>query len=391
MISKKVRMVLFVGLVSIAMTLYQYSSQMEMKGGDPLLAPSPPQLSKKPGADHPNEPLYLGYPKVGLELSFQSKPKVSLSKHKIALVFFGLVKSVSDAHMVALRDNVLSPLRELGSIDVFLHTFKEDSFSNPRNSEQNVLDQKGAIKKIRRAVSPRPLRVHIDDTLEAHRYFGPTLWYLRHGGAWKQHSLLSTHFYLRQQYSLLRATELWTGVNYSSSVQDDTNLPPISSRYSCVVYIRPDLFFDSPLPRDALRAMCRQSNDGQRDVVIPFIEFGGWNDRSAFGTPEGMALYGVRGMKLRQFIDAKQIPHAESYLARFLCENNVTVHLAPWSARRVRANGHLADFTAQVQLKRYYQNQTRLWYEFTRAAHENDHPLSNISSMNCMPKSMWSS
>ncbi|CUG92680.1 membrane-associated protein, putative [Bodo saltans] len=378
MIARRVQVLFFLGLVCGAITVYQYQ---EPRVDTVALR------SEKSKAEYPNEPLYLGYEKIGLELPLA--PQKARGRLSIALVFFGLVKSVSSEQIEALQDNIIAPLNEIGNVEIFLHTYREESFSNPRNKESSAIDQRGAIKMIRKALSPRPLRVQIDDSLEAHRYFGPTLWYLRHGGAWKQHSLLSTHFYLRQQYSLLRATDMWTGVNYSSLQDSAARLPSIASRYSCVVYVRPDLLFDSPLPRDALRTVCRLPNEGHRDVVIPFVEFGGWNDRSAFGTPEGMALYGLRGMRLRAFTEAKQIPHAESYLARFLCENNVTVHLAPWTARRIRANGHLADFAAPKQLRRYFANQTQLWAEFTRIAREDD-PL-KANPMNCMPKSMWSS
>lgn len=331
----------------------------------------------------PNDALFKGYSRAHLEMRLGSVP--TRNDHKIALVFFGLVKNVNSVLLKSFRTNVVEPLSELGTVHAYMHTFREANFSNPRNLENTTIDQQSSINFIRGLFSSHTFNVIVDETDDAHRFFGPTVWYLRNGGAWAGNSTLSTHYYLRQQFSLLRATEMWAGVNYT---QLSGLLPLPRNKFSCVVYIRPDLLFVSALPKHVLRGICRTPNDGHRDVVVPSMEHGGWHDRSAMGTPEGMLLYGLRGLHIRKFVNAGEVPHAESYLARFLCENNVTIHIAPWATRRVRADGRVVDFPSAEHMKRYYNNQVRLWFEFTRTLHGSKKP--HDPRMNCLARSIWS-
>lgn len=83
--------------------------------------------------------------------------------------------------------------------------------------------------------------------------------YLRAGDPWPFHPNESLRFFLRQQFSLLRVTEMWSGSpDLSRKLESgDPVYPPanIREQYDGVIYLRPDLFFLSKLNLDAFDAV----------------------------------------------------------------------------------------------------------------------------------------
>jgi hypothetical protein len=332
---------------------------------------------------------YGVFTRVGLDVALSTLPVGHLPRPRIAVCFFGLVKNMFDTALAAMKRNVADPITALGDVSVFLHTFHVKSFVNPANNESASIDQDTSIHAIRRLFSSAStFRTQIDSTDDAHRFFGPTAQYLRFGGSWEHNSQLSVHYYLRQQYSLIRATEMWTGVKYTASPVNATTalvVPP--HQYDCVIFLRPDLSYDTPIPQHALERMCSGGGSrGQRDVVISAVEYNGFHDRVAFGTPMGMLLYGLRGLRLSAYVRARQVVHAETYLARFLCENNVTVHLAHWATRRLRGNGRYSDGPEREQTNVFFKSQVTSWADMQRNQHSRQLRRDGVP---CVPRATW--
>ncbi|CUG88378.1 Hypothetical protein, putative [Bodo saltans] len=331
--------------------------------------------------------------KVGLRVPLAPPPSGNeVGRQRIAAVFFGLVKNVSPEHLAALRKHIADPLREIGDVDVFLHTFAMNDFRNPRNAGEGgrvPINQTASINAIQNVFENCTFTSKLDPPEVAHKFFGPTSSYLKYGGSWEEHSFLSVHYYLRQQFSLIRATELWTGNQYTTggAAQNESFALP-SREYDCVVFLRPDLIY-SAFPKHALEAMCHRSSHHrttQRDIVVPSVQYGGFHDRTAFGSPVAMLLYGLRGLRLREYVAARQPVHAETFLARYLCENDVTVHLAHWSSRRLRSGGEISDVADEHQRNDYYQHQIQNFGQRHRA-HFNTALRRN--GVLCVPRVVW--
>ncbi|CUG88404.1 Hypothetical protein, putative [Bodo saltans] len=120
--------------------------------------------------------LLEGFPpaKLGLQIHRPThSTDVHHRRHQIAVVFFGLVKKVVAPQFAAFRDFVAAPLLSAGEVDVFLHTFEESNFSNPRNGEKSqIINQSKSIGLLRNAFSgARRFNVAVSESKEAHDFF----------------------------------------------------------------------------------------------------------------------------------------------------------------------------------------------------------------------------
>lgn len=319
------------------------------------------------------------------------------------VAFFGLVKSMSDPQLERYARNIIDPLRSAGlRVAGFLHTFNMSMFSNPRNAElAERLDQQGAIDKIAglfsHADSGESLFEYVvDDARLADAFYGPVARYLRHGNPWPENNETSVMFLLRQQFSLLRLTEMWAGVNLTADKQSAVPTPlrpriripqkATGERHAlgkcdCVLVLRPDLLIGGRLPAKTIEFLCRRNaasihrslhaaakaashESGSKelaadskvprqqwrhqDVMIPRIEHGGYNDRFAFATPLAALRYGARGLVIDAYINSHQ-PHAETFLGHFLCENRIAVHLLPMYVRRLRGIGYYLPYNGKSE------------------------------------------
>ncbi|CUG88405.1 Hypothetical protein, putative [Bodo saltans] len=156
------------------------------------------------------------------------------------------------------------------------------------------------------------------------------------------------------------------------------------------------MFSETPIAAETIRAMCRHDNDGHRELSVPNLEWEGIYDRAAFGTPEAMLLYGLRGLRLRAFIDGGGHVSAEPYLFRYLCENEVVIHIAPWMLRRIRADGSIEgrDINKAILSDRFVLF-TDLWRDLQLRQHSkyskvNKTKHSGSEKMRgCLPRALW--
>jgi hypothetical protein len=144
----------------------------------------------------------------------------------------------------------------------------------------------------------------------------------KNGDPWPDNPLLSIVYFVRQLHSLKRVTKLWI---------------PTRHKYKFVLYLRPDALFLSPLdlPRNAPAL-------NSKSIATPaWHQFGGRNDRLAYGVPAVMAAYGMRGDFLQSFVDSGKMPHAEKFLKHYLRSRGIGSVGSRTRFQRVRADGHV--------------------------------------------------
>jgi hypothetical protein len=309
---------------------------------------------------------------------------------KLAICFFGLVKEITNQQIESFELAVLKPLRDAGyQLDGFLHTFNMtgEVYANPLNLEEPTqLDQLPAIQKLEAAFDGR-LEVLVDTFADADRHFGPHEEFLTSGDPWPSSKGLSVKYYLRQLYSLLRLTSMWSKVDLFTLDGSTIDISALGFdsllQYDGVMYMRPDTSIETPLP---VRVMSRFFGHPSRtlgrtlkkDVVVPRFEWGGLYDQLAFGSVLGMLVYGARGLRLRDFVKAKGLPHPQNFLFNYLCENNVSVHLMPV---RARADGRVDE---RRNLRRFLWYDVHAWNIWVRDGFRHDQRLGK-----CVPESAW--
>ena len=141
----------------------------------------------------------------------------SQSPPRLAMCFFGQVKNIADDHGRKFMEHVVRPLMTYyPQIDVYLHTYNIERFSNPRNWGHNVMiDVVSSLERlvtILRQMGP-PGRVslkglNITEPLDADRHFRPLEFYLSRGDPWDNEGI-SMFNLLRQLYSLDQVTQHW--------------------------------------------------------------------------------------------------------------------------------------------------------------------------------------
>ena len=313
--------------------------------------------------------------------TIRSELGTGLHRKRAAVCFIGLVKTRKPHVLDACVTNIYTPLRAAGfEVDSFLQTHRIRSIFNPRNNESlhDVFNASANIESLSAAIGGFRAVV-VDDPDEADAYLGSYKKYLRMGDPWDNDGL-SIKYYLRQLHSLVRVTQMWSGVETAAAANGShVHRPRVSLeqllRYDCVLYLRPDTLMQTTLSAAVLKGVCEHSAAENRRILaslglldprgrgasqyeawrangsshqpslfahlrrvmaVKRFEWGGYHDRIALGTAPAALLFGLRGLQLMNYVRCGSPPHSETFLARYLCANDVDVHYAPLSVRRIR-------------------------------------------------------
>ena len=252
-----------------------------------------------------------------------------------ALVFFGQIKNVSPQQADAFVEKVLEPLlAAFPRVDVYFHSYKMSTMTNPRNGERNItIDVGGStnffLSKLRSVPGVWLKGIMFSEPEDADDSFWSVDYYLERGDPWDNKGV-SMRNLLRQFYSLDRVTQLWWHRRHD---------------YMAVVYTRPDLMFQTtlqfpmPIPDKAI-------------LTPTFDRFNGLNDRFAMGSPEVMMIYGQRMRWIEPYFKQFQKSlHAESYLLLVMQKmHQITPQfIVDFKFTRVRANGRMGSTRARLR------------------------------------------
>jgi len=252
-----------------------------------------------------------------------------LQDKRIAIVFFGLVKNMSDGQAESYNDHVVQPLRDVGAIvHGYLHTHKVETFTNARNGEKcEAIDQDATITRIRRILPLETMKTDPSDTDTA---YGPLERYTKNGCQWHARFLPTTPlYYIRQLHSVMLSFSL---------IKCDECVP------DAVIFLRPDVMFHTSICVNDVADACNASGCF---LTPAWNKFGGLNDRFAITSWQVAHIYANRLVDLEQHVEQGFKLHAERYLRRIVERYARTVHEPPLAQRdcshvtfsRVRGNG----------------------------------------------------
>ena len=253
----------------------------------------------------------------------------SSSPHRrghIAICFFGQVKNFS-AVLPSLEEFVFAPLRAQGlTYECFAHTYNIEQITNSRNGEFNAPTHPDSIIQLRRSCAPAPVTLkftapeEVDQRHSLSEYFLP-------GHPWNASNMTQISF-IRQLASLKFVTQM---------------RQRHGADFEYALYLRPDTRFFTPLHVN--------TSMSETDVVTPdFHEWGGRNDRMAYGRIQAMDIYGMRFDYIPMFWRLHPTLHllAENYLATVLEDHHLQAQLTHVRFARVRANGMMNPLDAQL-------------------------------------------
>ena len=191
---------------------------------------------------------------------------------EVAVCFFGITRSLAYVHG-SIQKNILDVLADNGyNVRVFLHTYDLKEINTPRNSEINAKNNHEDYKLLNPHIHKITSQEEFDKSFPYETYMSR--------GMWEE---ISTFKNVWRQYNSLKiVTDMWT---------DD------SLKFSCVIYLRPDLYYFKPLQIRDVEHVCKTRANL---LYLPdWIrtkknKVGVFNDRIAMGTPDAMAKYGNR-------------------------------------------------------------------------------------------------
>lgn len=268
---------------------------------------------------------------------------IPTQKPKIALVFYGLLRSIQYT-LPNLQKQVFGPISESGyDYDIYCHnyTFPPNyKYNNYRAREYNI-DLDPAVYKLlnpKYYISDNQLEITGQLNLESYR---------THGDPWPKTGFKTLDNYLLAMYSRKKITEL-----LAQNVATD----PVSHSYAAVIFLRSDVLFEKPLPIHKLITLLTEqekANNQRRACLIPNFHhwLGGLNDRMFISKPALALEYGCAFDKLLTISKERKL-HSEQ-INKYLIQEvyNSTPILVPIFFARVRANGNILneDYAATNQ------------------------------------------
>lgn len=240
-----------------------------------------------------------------------------IPKVKVAICFFGLTRSLKIT-LDSIQKYIFDPLKNHGiRYDTFLHTYKmKTPYSNPRAGEKNLILDADEYKLLEPTYHMVESKEVVSKQIELEKY-------RTHGNPWGgekkaipgDFSTLDNHIlYL---WSLKQLTNMWSEAK---------------SRYSHIIYCRPDVLYQVPLDISWF-------SFSSKKLCIPnFGLAGDMNDRFALGRPEQMLPYGNRFDDALAYSKKKPLA-SEAYLIATLKKHRIKYEHVNFYFIRVRANG----------------------------------------------------
>ena len=244
----------------------------------------------------------------------------------VAICFFGIPRAFNTT-LPSILQRLIHPLQAVARVSIYIHTYDITNVTNARSGELNASIRPLDVLQL------TPSGIEIEDERAVLSALPPEFC-RKHGDPWTN-DYRSFDNYMCQLHSLRRITEMMAASR--------------SRPYDAVVFARLDMYYFTPI--DAAQVLATPNNT----IFIPhFHNFGGANDRFAFGSQSTMELYGRRQLSIHGY--CRLLPaHSEKYLLWFLRSNRLTIRRTSILFGRMRANGMLWE-QPRWQIERVVKN-----------------------------------
>ncbi|APW42761.1 hypothetical protein [Rhodoferax saidenbachensis] len=244
-----------------------------------------------------------------------------LQHRNIAIAFYGITRSLKYT-VESIRKQILEPARQVGSVQVYCHFFKQYSINNPRTGEIGELDVDEW-----QLLQPDVAQIEEVDTETENRYLVDLLPY---GNAWEDDGQ-SLRNILRQLISLERVTQMI----HQAGAAD------------IVVFLRADMLYHDKFPFADWVSMVQHNT-----VMVPYWQWsGGLNDRFAVCGASAFVRYGSRIKNAERYCASMNKPlHSERLLMFTMMRSPLQLATMSMGATRVRSDGgHAKESFSRVK------------------------------------------
>lgn len=252
-----------------------------------------------------------------------------------AIIFHGLVYRSLKYTVKSLNENLIRPLRELGEVDLYFHSWKTDSIFNPRAGEKQIeLDCTEITRLLPEARGLTELQDVFDASLN---------WELLFANNPMRACTNSETAAKVTLMNLLRALEsqqrAW---QYFVTVKD--------RNYERVIATRADLRF---LNKFQLPELSEGGALREGELHVPaFHPSGGVNDRFVLGGEREIEIWSSRKDFAAGWIFSSKRQSTEWNLKSWLEYNNIQVKFLSLLFQRLRADGTIARFDREFKNER---------------------------------------
>ena len=237
------------------------------------------------------------------------KKPINLKGKKVALLFFGLTRSLRKTHIL-IKKNILDIFVQ-NKIDykIFMHTYKLNFINSKRSNEKNVKQEFDEYKLLNPDFFDFDEQNEIIKKINVKKYRSkPDIYKTKYQ---------NNDFIILAWYSKMKAIEL---------------LKKSGQKFDYVIFLRPDLDYIHKFPIQKLSLINKNS------CLIPnFAHHSGVNDRFLVLNQQNAYNIG-NGFNLLLIFSKTHILRSEYYLKYLLNKYNIIIHFFHFNFRRIRAN-----------------------------------------------------
>lgn len=236
-----------------------------------------------------------------------------------AILLYGVVHRSLRYTVESLRNNIITPLKQAGPVDLYFHSWANQEVHNPRGGETHLPIDPGEIAQL----LPEAKGL-CDDTADWRERLTPDLAFeenpFRHMTIDPDAACNSLENYMLALQSLARVHAYFLSAK--------------TVVYDQVVICRPDVRFLNPLP-------VRPHTIDREMLYLPmFHRYRGHNDRFALGSEHAAAIYCNRYEQAYQALTQGQFPtNTEQFLLQHLNQHQLNTALIDLVFQRIRADG----------------------------------------------------
>jgi len=279
------------------------------------------------------------------------KKNTGLSKEfNVAMLSHGLIGRSISHTIDSFRENVLSPLNDIGNVDIFYHSWHTDKITNKYSREKNVDIDSNIIKE---------LLPDAQGVIEDQDEWDNSINWEKH----RENNPFAGSVNIPSERETMNTLKNHKRAIISQKRSYDFFEENKKKKYDLVIVARLDVRYPEKIRVPEIKEIKKSTEEGKKVIWVPdFDHFKGLNDRFAAGGEEAIKMWSNRV----EFSDQWTLNHNEEessewLMKKFIDKNNYETRYLKFVFQRVRAGGEI-DKADKLFLKNYYWN--KLTYLF---------------------------